>query len=108
MQENCENLSQAGVAMTKFDNLNRRFVTPSSIVVGNDKRFPGVQEFFIEFLRFSENVSFLSHVRDVLVQRIISLNGSNFSSDISGKVNILYNLHFDTLTMSHCVKITYI
>lgn len=71
--------------MTKFDLLNRRFLTPCSIVVGNEKRFPGVQEFFKDFLRTAENSFFLTHVQNALVHRIISLNNFQFSCEVAGE-----------------------
>lgn len=86
LQENCEKLSASGIPLTKFDLLNRRFVTPCSIVVGFDKRFPGVQEFFKDFLRSSsENAYFLCHVRNALVKGIVTLNNFQFSCEVSGK-----------------------
>ena len=71
--------------MTKFDLLNRRFVMPCSIVIGNEKRFPGVQEFFKDFLRSAENSFFYTHVQNALVHRIISLDNFEFSCEVAGK-----------------------
>lgn len=84
MQESRDKPSVDGITSSKFDLLNRRFVTP--LVVGSEKRFPGIQEFFKDFLRASsaENSFFFSHVRDVLIQRIASLNSINISSETSG------------------------
>ncbi|XP_065214398.1 codanin-1 [Planococcus citri] len=72
-----------GTPMTKFDLLTRRFVMPCSIVVGNEKRFPGVQEFFKDFLRSAENSFFYTHVQNALVHRIISLDNFEFSCEVS-------------------------
>lgn len=81
----------------KLNQLQKRLVTPQpSKDQIMEPSFPGVQEFFKDFILFAFNPIFYAHLENCLVHEIMELNDTQFSgSEIEDSgVNALHSTKY--------------
>lgn len=65
----------------KLTQLSKRFVTPLPSQSHNvGPSFPGIQEFFKDFILYAFNPIFYSHLENCFVYEIMELNDSQFAN----------------------------